>query len=32
VKERRSDKEAEEILAEAVESLRTRRRTGEIIF
>jgi hypothetical protein len=32
VKERRSDKEAEEILAEAVETLRTRRRTGEIIF
>jgi RNA polymerase-binding protein len=32
VKERRSDKEAEEILAEAVETLRTKRRTGEIIF
>ena len=32
VKERRSDKEAEDILDEAIELLRSRRKSGEIIF
>ena len=32
VKERRSDKEAEDILDEALELLRSRRKAGEIIF
>ena len=32
VKERRSDKEAEVILDEAIQLLRTRRKSGEIIF
>lgn len=32
VKERRSDDEAEGILTEALENLRTKRKTGEIIF
>ena len=32
VKERRSDKEAEEILQEAIQTLRTKRKSGEIIF
>ena len=32
VKERRSDTEAAEILAEALELLRSRRKSGEIIF
>jgi hypothetical protein len=32
VKERRSDAEAAEILTEALESLRTKRKSGEIIF
>lgn len=32
VKERRSDAEAQTILSEAIESLRTRRKSGEIIF
>jgi hypothetical protein len=32
VKERRSDAEAAEILAEAIETLRDRRKRGEIIF
>lgn len=31
-KERRSDKEAQEILKEALSDLRTKRKTGEIIF
>jgi hypothetical protein len=32
VKERRSEKEAAEILTEAIETLRTKRKSGEIIF
>jgi len=32
VKERRSDKEAEDILDEAIQLLRSRRKAGEIIF
>ena len=32
VKERRSDKEAEDILDEALQTLRTRRKNGEVIF
>ena len=32
VKERRSETEAQEILTEALESLRTKRKTGEVIF
>ena len=32
VKERRSDKEAEEIRQEAIQTLRTKRKSGEIIF
>ena len=32
VKERRSDKEAADILDEALQSLRARRRRGEIVF
>ena len=32
VKERRSETEAAEILTEAIESLRTKRKTGEVIF
>jgi hypothetical protein len=32
VKERRSDKEAAEILEEAIQTLRNRRKRGEIIF
>ena len=32
VKERRSDKEAEEILEEAIQLLRHRRKTGDLIF
>ncbi|MEV5002306.1 RNA polymerase-binding protein RbpA [Nocardioides sp. LML1-1-1.1] len=32
VKERRSDKEAEVILDEAIQQLRSRRKSGEIIF
>src|SRR3954470_278852 len=32
VKERRSDKEAEDILDEAIQTLRDRRKRGEIIF
>ncbi|MEO5709498.1 MAG: RNA polymerase-binding protein RbpA, partial [Nocardioidaceae bacterium] len=32
VKERRSDKEAEDILDEAIQTLRARRKRGEIIF
>jgi hypothetical protein len=32
VKERRSDKEAEEILEEAVQLLRSRRKAGDLIF
>lgn len=32
VKERRSDTEAEDILEEAIQLLRSRRRSGEIIF
>ena len=32
VKERRSDKEAEVILDEAIQLLRTRRKSGEVIF
>ena len=32
VKERRSDKEAEEILTEAIQTLRAKRKRGEIIF
>jgi len=32
VKERRSDAEAQEILAEALDLLRTRRKSGEVIF
>lgn len=32
VKERRSDKEAEAILAEALKSLRERRKRGEVIY
>ena len=32
VKERRSDAEAAEILAEALELLRSRRKSGDIIF
>ena len=32
VKERRSDKEAQDILEEALELLRTRRKNGDIIF
>ena len=32
VKERRSDKEAEDILDEAIKTLRDRRKRGEIIF
>ncbi|MFD1858697.1 RNA polymerase-binding protein RbpA [Aeromicrobium camelliae] len=32
VKERRSEEEASAILAEALETLRTKRKTGEIIF
>ena len=32
VKERRSDKEAEEILDEAIKTLRARRKRGDIIF
>lgn len=31
-KERRSDKEAADILAEAIQTLRTKRKRGEIIF
>ncbi|MGZ6764595.1 MAG: RNA polymerase-binding protein RbpA, partial [Nocardioides sp.] len=32
VKERRSDKEAEDILDDAINLLRSRRKSGEIIF
>jgi RNA polymerase-binding protein len=32
VKERRSDKEAEEILDEAIQTLRDRRKKGDIVF
>ncbi len=32
VKERRSEKEAAEILTEAIETLRSKRKSGEIIF
>ena len=32
VKERRTDAEAAEILAEALDLLRTRRKSGEVIF
>ena len=32
VKERRSETEADEILKEAIELLRTKRKTGEVIF
>jgi hypothetical protein len=32
VKERRSDQEAEDILADAIKTLRDRRRRGEIVF
>ena len=32
VKERRSDKEAEVILDEAIQLLRSRRKSGEVIF
>ena len=32
VKERRSDKEAEEILTEAIQTLRDKRKRGEIVF
>jgi hypothetical protein len=32
VKERRSDQEAEDILDEAIQTLRARRKRGEIIF
>ena len=32
VKERRSDQEAEVILDEAIQQLRSRRKSGEIIF
>jgi hypothetical protein len=32
VKERRSDKEAAEILDEAIQTLRDRRKRGEIVF
>ena len=32
VKERRSDKEAAEILEEAIQTLRSKRKSGEIIF
>jgi len=32
VKERRSETEAAEILTEAIEMLRTKRKTGEVIF
>jgi len=32
VKERRSEKEAAEILTEAIETLRNKRKSGEIIF
>ena len=32
VKERRSDKEAEDILDEALELLRSRRKSGDIVF
>jgi hypothetical protein len=32
VKERRSDKEAEELLDEAIKTLRDRRRRGDIVF
>ncbi len=32
VKERRSETEAAEILTEAIESLRSKRKTGEVIF
>jgi hypothetical protein len=32
VKERRSDKEAKDILEEAVETLRSKRKSGDIIF
>jgi hypothetical protein len=32
VKERRSDAEAKDILDEALQTLRTRRKNGEVIF
>jgi hypothetical protein len=32
VKERRSDKEAQDILDEAIQTLRTRRKNGDVIF
>jgi hypothetical protein len=32
VKERRSDAEADEILEEALQALRSKRKSGEIIF
>ncbi len=32
MKERRSETEAAEILTEAIEMLRTKRKTGEVIF
>lgn len=32
VKERRSDKEAADILDEAIQTLRTRRKNGEVVF
>jgi hypothetical protein len=32
VKERRSDKEAAEILSEAIATLRSRRKSGDIVF
>ncbi len=32
VKERRSDKEAEDILDEAIQTLRRKRKRGEIVF